>query len=77
MFELTDKEFEFYLNNAYFRCACENAFRNGFTKEQALSELCIHLLKEKEAQQEEMLNQIMNSSVGFIPSFEREAKNNG
>lgn len=74
MFDLTDKEFEFYLNNAYFRCACENAFINGFTKEQALSELCIHLLKEKETQQEGMLNQIMNSSVGLIPSFKEDGE---
>lgn len=59
MYELTEKELEKYNTNYSFRAACESAFRNGFTKEQMLSELVIHLLnKEKEAD-DKRLEEIM------------------
>tara|TARA_B100001063_G_C16779142_1_gene569382 strand:- start:10584 stop:10802 length:219 start_codon:yes stop_codon:yes gene_type:complete len=67
MYELTDIEYELYRSNVLFRAACESAYINGFSKEQMLSYLCVHLLDEEKRRQDKEIERIITS--GSNPSF--------
>lgn len=62
MYELTDIEVELYRHNNLFRSACESAYRNGFTKEQMLSYLVVHLLDCKSKRDNETLEAVMRNT---------------
>lgn len=67
MYELTDTEYERYANCNLFRQACDFGYKNGFSKEQMLSKLLIHMLEMKDTEDKRKLDELMNrtSTIGF------------
>ena len=61
MYDLTDIEHERYWNCILFRQACDFGYKNGFSKEQMLSKLLIHMLEMKDAEDKRKLDEIMYS----------------
>ena len=62
MYKLTDAEYERYANCYLFRQACEHGYVNGFSKEEMLSKLLIHMLEMKDAEDKRKLDELMNST---------------
>ncbi|WAP91214.1 hypothetical protein [Vibrio phage vB_VviC_ZQ26] len=61
MYDLTDIEYERYNKCYLFRKACEYGFGNGFSKEEMLSKLLMHMLEAKDAEDKRKLDEIMYS----------------
>jgi hypothetical protein len=70
MYDLTDIEHERYWNCILFRQACDFGYKNGFSKEQMLSKLLIHMLEMKDAEDKRKLDEIMSSCRPSIFSWD-------
>ncbi len=58
MYELTDVEYERYMSCYLFRQACDYGYKNGFSKEQMLSKLLIHMLEMKDSEEKRKLDEV-------------------
>lgn len=66
MFDFNDEEVKKYRNDCIFRSAMETSFRNGLTKEEALTFLCMALLNLKDEAFQEKIDKAMHRKSPFF-----------
>lgn len=62
MYDFTDKEHERFNNCIFFRRACYQCYANGMTKEEAMSEITMALLEDKDRRDKEELKRALEST---------------
>lgn len=66
MYDFTDREYERFNNCTFFRRACYQCHASGMTKEEAMSEIVMALLEDKDRRDKEELKRALESTSPII-----------
>lgn len=66
MYDFTEKEYHKFNSCVFFRHVCYQCYANGLTKEEAMSEIVMALLEDKDRRDKEELKRALESTSPII-----------